>query len=102
MVYHSANSPGIYRRQLTIQLIIGELIINKSDIFKANIYYKNSLNSNFANVQIDLDNLAQVLGSTSIQVTLPPKCNSPATSGGGRASTPTTTVAQQPVDDVYH
>lgn len=27
-----------------------------------------SLNSNFANVQIDLDNLAQVLGSTSIQV----------------------------------
>lgn len=61
-----------------------------------------SLNSNFANVQIDLDNLAQVLGSTSIQVTLPPKCNSPATSGGGRASTPTTTVAQQPVDDVYH
>jgi hypothetical protein len=29
------------------------------------------LNSNFANVQIDLDNLAQVLGSTSIQVSLP-------------------------------
>ena len=59
-----------------------------------------SLNSNFANVQIDLDNLAQVLGSTSIQVTLPPKCNSPATSGG--RSTPTTTTIASPVDDGYH
>ena len=56
-----------------------------------------SLNSNFANVQIDLDNLAQVLGSTSIKVTLPPKCSSPATSGG--RSTPTITA---PSDDVYH
>ena len=56
-----------------------------------------SLNSNFANVQIDLDNLAQVLGSTSIKVTLPPKCSSPATSGG--RSTPTITA---PSDDVYN
>ena len=32
------------------------------------IWIRKSLNSNFANVQIDLDNLAQVLGSTSIQV----------------------------------
>ena len=31
-------------------------------------WIRKSLNSNFANVQIDLDNLAQVLGSTSIQV----------------------------------
>ena len=43
---------------------------SKLVILVGNFFFesKKSLNSNFANVQIDLDNLAQVLGSTSIQV----------------------------------